>query len=174
MTAFSQNVFKITIIYSIIFLALPTVIGAGEIEKNGLKGITASIQGEQSDFLFPIWIGENFAVIPGISFVHWSDFARDVSFGIGIRGALKQGKSIPYLGARYTALIFDPLRRASSTDHIVNVNIGGEHFLNINFSFGVEAQLNAAISNGVSNRFYHNRGTTIYTSSAVMARFYFK
>jgi hypothetical protein len=174
MRAQSNSVLMAAVSTSIVFVFFFADALADDIQKNQTFGISASVQGGQLDILVPYWAGERFAVVPGFSFVHVSDVANDIGFGLGFRMALKDGDSFPYVGARIGALLFDPESGKSLTDLVMGPFIGGEHFIANRFSISVEAQISVARSNGDSARFGNPGGTNINTASAAMATFYFR
>jgi len=142
-------------------------------------GISALVQDSQFDILFPIPTSELIVVAPAVGFLYASEAGSDISFGLVGRFYLNNKVVRPFLGARAGLILFSPASEdgqtepESTTDYLVGFLAGGEYFLNESFSFGVEAQLNAAISDENSSRFGNPGGTNINTGAAVFATVYF-
>jgi hypothetical protein len=142
-------------------------------------GISALVQDSQFDILFPIPTSELIVVAPAVGFLYASEAGSDISFGLVGRFYLNNKVVRPFLGARAGLILFSPASEdgqtepESTTDYLVGFLAGGEYFLNEGFSFGIEAQLNAAISDENSIRFGNPGGTNINTGAAVFATVYF-
>jgi len=141
--------------------------------RAGMVGLSASWQSGQTDILFPIWASEKLVVTPSLSVVHVTDFATDVGFALAARVNRGSGEAVPYFGVRFGAIHRSPDEGQGLTDFLVGAMLGGECFLRDHFSVGVEAQLNAVISDEHSFRFGNPNGTNINTAAAVSATFYF-
>ena len=142
-------------------------------------GISALVQDSQFDILFPIPTSELIVVAPAVGFLYASEAGSDISFGLVGRFYLNNKVVRPFLRARAGLILFSPASEdgqtepESTTDYLVGFLAGGEYFLNEGFSFGIEAQLNAAISDENSIRFGNPGGTNINTGAAVFATVYF-
>ncbi len=136
-------------------------------------GISAAVQGQQKDFLVPIWFSDRFVLTPAFYFTSASDAYSDYGFGIAMRANLRTGKAVPYVGARIGGLFYSPSGGDTQSDVLLGPLVGGEYFLADHFSLGVEAQLNFALSGRRSQRFGDPDGTILNTATVVMATFYF-
>jgi hypothetical protein len=139
----------------------------------GMVGLSASWQSGQTDLLFPIWASEKLVLTPSLSVVHATDFATDVGVTLAVRINQGTGSAVPYFGVRCGVLHRSPDEGKSLTDYLVGGMLGGECFLRDHFSVGVEAQLNAYVSDEHSYRFGNPNGTNVNTAAAVIATFYF-
>lgn len=140
--------------------------------RDGALGIQASLQDNQTEIGLPIW-GSSFVVEPYISFASVSSVGKDLGAGALLRFNLRQGEAVPYFGFRLGVLYLSPEEGDSVTDFVLGPALGGEYFLSPNFSLGVEAQVNLAISDERSSRFGNPDGTNINTASMATATFYF-
>lgn len=137
-------------------------------------GISASIQQNQFDILFPIWTGGNNVIAPSIGAIYIEDSGTDLRLGLLDRIYFNTTKSLkPFLGLRAGVLFSLPDGGDNATDYIIGLLGGGEYFFSKNFSVGVEAQLNMSISDENSNRFGNPGGTNINTATAIFATIYF-
>ena len=161
------------LIFAALLSSAPTVSGQ-DVVQPGKIGLSAAIQSEQLDVLVPVWLSERFALVPAVGITHVSDAATDFGFGLGFRYALQTGKARPYIGARVGMLMLKPDSGDSKTDYIFGPAIGGEYFIDKQFSFGVEAQINMALSDKGSFRFGNPDGTNINTATMAVVTFYFK
>ena len=163
-----------TIVFALVLLTVAAAsASAQEYGRPGKFGLSAAVQAEQLDLLIPIWAGEKLVIVPAVSVQHVSDAATDFGFGLGLRYMFKEGKARPYLGFRAGILMLSPDVGDSRTDFILGPSLGGEYFLDEHFSFGVEAQVNMAISDKGSYRFGNPDGTNINTATTAMVTFYF-
>lgn len=143
-------------------------------ELQGSKfGISAALQTEQLDLLFPIWTSNSFVVVPSVSLAYASDVATDIGFGMALRYNLLKGDAVPYLGGRAGMFILSPNVGNSINDYVFGPFVGGEYFIDKHFSFSVEAQLNITKSDKNSLRFGNPDGTNFNTATLAMASFYF-
>lgn len=143
-------------------------------------GISASIQDGQYDILLPLVFSKSFVIAPAIGIASVSDAGTDIGLGVVTRFYLNDSKVKPFLGGRAGVMIFSPstqkgssLDPESTTDFVLGFLAGGEYFLDEGFSFGVEAQLNASVSDKNSSRFGNPDGFNINTGAAVFATVYF-
>jgi hypothetical protein len=143
--------------------------------SNVRVGVSAAFQGDQTDLMLPLRLGERIVLVPSVGFVSVSERLLDVGIGLGIRiNAGVNPKAVPYVGMRGAVLILDPDGDEESiTDYVFGFMFGGEYFLDHHFSLGVEAQLNVAKSNESSPRFANPDGTNINTAALAIATFYF-
>jgi len=143
-------------------------------------GISALVQDGQYDIMIPILLSTSAVIAPAIGIVGVSDAGTDIGLGVVTRFYLNDSKVKPFLGGRAGVMIFSPSESEdsnedseSTTDFILGFLAGGEYFLDEGFSFGVEAQLNASISDENSSRFGNPGGVNINTGAAVFATVYF-
>ena len=172
--------YYIILILSVSFLFGTESTFAQEKENSNSFGISALVQDSQFDILFPIYTSKLVVVAPAIGFLYASGAGSDISFGLVGRFYLNNKVVRSFLGGRAGAIFFSPASSdnggadpESTTDFLVGFLAGGEYFLNESFSFGVEAQLNASISDENSSRFGNPGGTNINTGAAVFATVYF-
>lgn len=143
-------------------------------DKGAKAGISAAVQGEQTDLLIPIRLSNRVVIVPAIYLSGGEDVFTDFGLGIALRCGQRTGKTMPYFGARFGVLIYDPSGAGDSqTDFLFGPLVGGEYFLDDHFSLGVEAQLNIAKSGKHSLRFNNPDGMSVNTATAVMATYYF-
>ena len=137
-------------------------------------GISASIQENQFDILFPIWTGVNNVIAPSIGAIYIEDSGTDLRLGLLDRIYFNATKTLkPFLGLRAGVLFSLPDGGDNAADYIIGLLGGGEYFFSKNFSVGVEAQLNMSISDENSSRFGNPGGTNINTATAIFATIYF-
>ena len=168
---FKKSIFLLVILFTIILPFSKTFS-----QKNNTQpkfGLTASLQDNQLDILIPIWINDKINISPGVSFIYIEDYKKDYSICLIPHFYLNRNKVSPYIGARAGVLISSPKFNNSTTDYILGLCSGGEYFIDEHFSFGVEAQLNASISDKNSNRFGNPGGMTINTGMAIFGTIYF-
>jgi len=140
---------------------------------HGKAGLSASLQSGQQDIAVPIWTSEKFMIMPMVSFVSVSDQGRDRWLGLALRFYRDEGRARHYVGLRGVLLAFNPKQGDSMTDYLVGPSVGGEYFLDAQFSLTVEGQVNVSISHENSPRFGNPDGTNINTATAVYGTFYF-
>lgn len=143
-------------------------------------GISALVQDGQFDIMLPIVLTKSVVIAPAIGLASVSDAGTDISLGFVGRFYLNDSKVKPFLGGRAGIMIFSPSKPKgssidpeSTTDFIFGFLAGGEYFLDEGFSFGVEAQLNASVSDKISSRFGNPGGVNVNTGAAVFATVYF-
>jgi hypothetical protein len=139
----------------------------------GDAGLAASIQGEQLDVAMPIWVSNSVVLAPAVGLVLAEDMGTSISLAAMGRFYFREGIARPYAGLRLGAFLTSPEEGESTTDILAGPMLGGEVFLQENFSVGVEAQLNFIFSDDMSLRFGNPGKMNISTGSAVMATFYF-
>jgi len=166
----------------LIFLLVTSTTYSQDTSKGNSFGISALVQDSQFDILFPIFLSESAVLAPAIGLIYASEVGSDISLGLVGRFYLNKKVVRPFLGGRAGAIFFNPASSdgddgasdpESTTDFLIGLLAGGEYFLNESFSFGVEAQLNATISDENSSRFGNPGGTNINTGAAVFATVYF-
>ncbi len=138
-------------------------------------GLSASFQGEQLDIGFPIWIGPKAVLAPAVSAVYVEGAGVDFGIGLAPRFFFKMDRLAPYLGGRAAFFLNAPSDEGaeSTKDFLFGLAFGGEFFLHRQLSFGVEAQLNATISDELSSRFGNPGGFSLNTATALFASIYF-
>lgn len=164
---------KICFILVILTLVINNISSAQETDTIPKYGLSASFQDSQFDIVIPFWISSTFKLSPAVSFISVSDAGRDYSIGFILNKYLKKSKVSPFIGLRGGLLIASPDQGDSVTDSVIGVSFGGEYFIDNFFSFGLEAQLNASISDNKSTRFGNPGGSIINTSMAIFGSIYF-
>jgi hypothetical protein len=172
---------KLALIIAVLILLSSSsqMFGQEDLNKKSF-GISALVQDGQYDIMIPILLSKSAVIAPAIGIVGVSDAGTDIGLGVVTRFYLNDSKVKPFLGGRAGVMIFSPSESEdsnedseSTTDFILGFLAGGEYFLDEGFSFGVEAQLNASISDENSSRFGNPGGVNINTGAAVFATVYF-
>lgn len=134
----------------------------------GTVGLSATLQGSQTNIEIPIWASDNIVIAPVVGIIHQDDSFS--SFNIGLSPRFYQTLNsdfATYIGAQgiiqYTSV--DGARDDENSDFLLGASGGGEYFLDEHFSLGVEGQLNFL--------FEENEDNSIYTAAAVVGTFYF-
>jgi hypothetical protein len=166
-----NKIFILVIILGLL-VNIPSIF-AQESDSQPEYGLTASFQDSQFDIIVPFWTSNTFKISPALGFVSVSDVGQDYNIGIILNKYLSRKKVSTYVGFRSGVLISSPKNGDSVTDAIFGFSFGGEYFIDNNFSFGIESQLNISLSNKKSNRFGNPDGTNINTGMAVFGSIYF-
>ncbi|MBI5470935.1 MAG: hypothetical protein HY961_01175, partial [Ignavibacteriae bacterium] len=69
-------------------------------DRAGKIGFTASVQSSQLDFLLPVWISNQFVVIPAVGFQISSEKASDWALGAAARYYVEKEDVLPFVGLR--------------------------------------------------------------------------
>jgi hypothetical protein len=138
------------------------------------KGLTAAIQNNQMDIMFPFWTAEKFVIAPAFSVLYVQDRGTDLAIGFVFKVYKSVKKISPYWGGRAGILILSPDDGNNTQDFLAGILIGGEYFLHPQFSFGIEAQINASFSDESSLRFNNPGGMILNTATAITANIYFE
>lgn len=155
-------------------LAVAGVVSAqSESLEHGTVGLSVAVQSADSSIRMPLWLSQNWVLTPGIAFAHATNLGTDFGVGLAIRRNLRPGRSTPYLGVAASALNLSPDGADGTLDFVAGILIGGESFLNESFSVGVEAQVNATVSDENSLRFGNPDGSTFNSATSLYAAFYF-
>ena len=157
----------------VIVVISPTTIFAQDTTDNSKFGLSASLQDNQFDIIIPYRYSKSIVFAPAFSFINIEDTGSDIGIGFIWRYYFKTKKVSPFLGTRFAALIASPDNGDSTTDYIFGISFGGEYFLDDNFSFGLETQLNAAKSDESSMRFNTPDLLKINTATSIFATIYF-
>jgi hypothetical protein len=167
-------------IISILFLISSIQMFSQEDLSEKSFGISALVQDGQFDILLPIVLKNTGVIAPAIGFASVSKAGMDIILGIVTRFYLNDSKVKPFLGGRAGVLFFSPSKPEGSSidpestkDFVFGFLAGGEYFLDEGFSFGVEAQLNASVSDKNSRRFGNPGGFNMNTATAIFATVYF-
>ena len=168
---------SIILFLMIIFIFTVKILGQETNDKKSF-GLSVSIQEAQYDIMLPICVSNSFVVAPAIGLASVSEGGTDIGLGIVTRFYLNNKTVRPFLGGRVGILVYNPssdgyYELSSTHDYIIGILAGGEYFMNEGFSIGVEAQLNASVSDENSSRFGNPGGVNINTGSAVFATVYF-
>ncbi|MEL7834447.1 hypothetical protein [Fodinibius sp. Rm-B-1B1-1] len=129
-------------------------------------GLTASIQGNQTNLQVPIWLNDNVTIAPVFGINHQQNNFTSINLGVAPRFYQDVGSDFAtYLGARGIIQRTSPEVGAEDSDFLLGATGGGEYFLGEHFSLGVEVQLNFLINDNGNDRFG--------TGAAVMGTYYF-
>lgn len=129
-------------------------------------GLTASIQGNQTNLQVPIWLNDNVTVAPVFGINHQQDSFTSINLGVVPRFYQNLASDFAtYIGARGILQRTSPEVGPEDSDFLLGATGGGEYFLGDRFSMGVEAQLNFLINDNGNDRFG--------TGAAVMGTYYF-
>lgn len=129
-------------------------------------GLTASLQGSQTNLQIPIWLNENVTIAPVFGINHQQDNFTSINLGVAPRFYQDFGSDFAtYLGARGISQRTSPEVGPEDSDFLLGATGGGEYFLGNHFSLGVEAQLNFLIND--------NGGDRLSTGAALMGTYYF-
>lgn len=129
-------------------------------------GLTASIQGNQTNLQVPIWLNDNVTIAPVFGINHQQDNFTSINLGVAPRFYQDMGSDFAaYLGARGILQRTSPEVGPEDSDFLLGATGGGEYFLSGHFSLGVEAQLNFLVNDNGSDR--------LSTGAAVMGTYYF-
>ncbi len=137
-------------------------------------GLSASIQSAQSFIVVPIFVGDRLVLAPGVALSYAEGTGTDLGLALGPKFYTEMGRIAPYLALRGAAFVALPSGGSSVIDWLFGIAFGGDYFVNPRFSFGVEAQLNATVSDNVSPRFGNPGGVNLDTAAAVNVTIYIK
>jgi hypothetical protein len=160
------------IFFAILFMNL-NINYAQEI-NHGSWGISAAVNGTETDIVFPIWTDNSNYIAPAIGLTSIGSVNTDLSAAVVFHHYIEFDSHFsPFYGFRGGAIFGMPKTGTSTTDGIAGLLAGGEYFFNEHFSMGVEAQLNFTFSDKNSGRFGNPGGTNINTGTLVYASVYF-
>ena len=155
------------------FILLFTIVLAAQERPNSGMGISASYQTSQLSIVLPFWMDELTVIAPSFGFNSVEDSGQDYQLGIAYKKFLNKEKASPFLGAHFGAAIYNPESSDSITDLVYGISAGGEYFVDRNFSFGIEGQLNGSISDKKSGRFGAIDKLILNTATVIYATIYF-
>ncbi len=142
--------------------------------SHGSWGISAAVNGTETDIVFPIWTDNTNYIAPAIGLTSIGSINTDISAGVVFHHYIEFNSHFsPFYGLRGGAIFGMPKTGTGTTDGIAGILAGGEYFFNKHFSIGVEAQLNFTFSDKNSARFGNPGGTNINTGTLVYASVYF-
>ncbi len=157
----------ITKIFSIgiaLFFASSAVFAQNQ--PTGNIGLTASLQGGQTNLQVPIWVADNVAVAPIFGLNYQQDNFTTINIGVTPRFYQNLDNNFgSYIGARGIIQHTSPEVGDNDTDIVIGPTGGGQYFFSEHFSIGVEGQLNFLLNDNGSNR--------ISTGAAIMGTYYF-
>lgn len=160
-----KNVTKLFSICFAIFLITTTVFAQNKPADSNF-GLTASLQGNQTNLQVPIWLNDNVTIAPVFGVNYQQDNFTSINLGVAPRFYQDMGSDFAtYLGARGVLQRTSPEIGPEDSDFLLGATGGGEYFLGNHFSLGVEAQLNFLIND--------NGGDRLSTAAAVMGTYYF-
>lgn len=134
--------------------------------STGTVGLTASLQGNQTNIKFPVWATENIVVAPVLGLNHRAESFTSLNIGVSPRYYNKLGSDFAsYIGALAILQRTSPELGANDTDFLLGAAGGGEFFADEHFSFGIEGQLNYL--------FNDNDNDALSTGAAITGTYYF-
>lgn len=143
-------------------------------DDNRTFGFTASLQTDQLDFLVPIWVSEQMTIAPTVSVVSAKEVGSDITIGVQPKFyTSKPEKAALFIAVKGGVVIGIPDEGDNIYDFIAGAGVGGEYFLDKNFSFGIELQGNFTISDEGSFRFGNPGNVNFNTATAITASIYF-
>ena len=163
-------------VLTLIIMSLSTTLFSQDSTRVGISG---TIQGNQYGILVPIFITENFALVPAIEIIYAESVGLDLGIAIAPRYYIKKSKLSPYCGLKLGIIMNEPLSESKETSNSTAVDLlgglafGAEYFLSNNLSFGIELQGNITKSGKNSNRFGNPDGININTGTMLFATIYF-
>lgn len=129
-------------------------------------GLSASLQGNQTNLSLPIWVTEDVVVAPVIGLVHEQDNFTTINLGVTPRFYRSLGNNFAsYIGVQGILQYNSPEVGDDLTNFLIGATGGGEYFLDEHFSLGVEGQLNFLIRDSIENR--------LSTGAAITGTYYF-
>jgi len=142
------------------------------------KGLSANLQNSQFGITVPVWLGSNFALVPGVDVKFAETVGTDFSVGLAGRYYLKNEKLCPYFAFRGGTAIYipsseNPTGTETQVDFFTGLAFGLEYFLTDNLSVGIEAQGNLTQSDEKSLRFGNPDGLNFNTGTMISATIYF-
>ena len=134
--------------------------------ENGAWGLTASIQGSQTNLQVPIWVTDDIVIAPVFGLNHQDNTFTRINLGVTPRFYQDMGSNFAsYIGARVLLQRTSPDVGPDDNDFLLGATGGGEYFLSQHFSLGVEGQLNFL--------FNDNGNNGISTGAAIQGTYYF-
>ncbi|MEL7363528.1 MAG: hypothetical protein AAFN13_15740 [Bacteroidota bacterium] len=157
------------------FLIPATVFAQDTDHERPHLGLSGIVQGADLAVGLPVWVGPTLKLEPLVAVSYGSDIGTDLGVGLVARSYFSPKGTAGYVGARLVGFFAfpDSGELEDTGDFLIGAVLGGEHFLHKQFSLGVEAQLNLAISADQSARFGNPGGSVVNTGTAVYATFYF-
>ena len=171
--SFFKALFPLVLVVGVVTAGVQSTAQAQDEAPVRTIGISASIQSDQSDLLFPIWINPSFVLAPAVSVLHQGGVKDEIGLGAALRAYLRPGQTRPYLAGRFGYHHVKVEKGDGTSDYLFGPALGGEYFFHDHFSLGVEAQLNIVVSGEGSYWVGNPDATTINTATAAMASFYF-
>lgn len=136
------------------------------IPEQGTVGLSASLQGNQTNLMVPIWTSEDLVIAPLLGIVHEADNFTTINLGVKPRFYQSMGSNFAsFLGLQGILQYTSPIVGDDVTDFLIGANGGGEYFLDSHFSLGVEGQLNLLLRDSDNNR--------VSTGVAITGSYYF-
>lgn len=163
---------KIFVIFILLFTA---DLGLAQENYGDSKiGLSANLQGSQTNILIPIRTGSVFLIAPSIGVAFAENTGTDTEFGLSTRFYLNTNRVSPFFGIGFGALIFFPESSSvTPADFYLNFRFGGEYFISEKFSTGISSGLLIVFSDKKSNRFNHPGAIDFTTFTAVFVTVYF-
>lgn len=166
---------KLLLIIAISTLFVNLSFAQSDEENHNRKfGFTASLQFDQLDFLVPFWITDKLTVAPSLSVVSAQEIGSDITIGVQPKLYLSEPeKAALFVAARGGVIIGMPSEGDNIYDFLVGAGLGGEYFLDQNFSLSIELQGNFTISDEGSIRFGNSGNLNFNTATVISASIYF-
>ena len=161
-----KTIAKALLLVTIITFAATDALAQDQKPGNGAWGLTASIQGSQTNLQAPIWVSDDIVIAPVFGLNHRDNSFTTINLGITPRFYQDVGDNFgSYIGARALLQRTSPDVGPDDNDFLLGATGGGEYFPSNHFSFGVEAQLNFL--------FNDNGNNGISTGAAIQGTYYF-
>lgn len=151
---------------SVVLFFVASVSFAQNRPATGKVGLTASLQGGQTNLQLPIWVTDNVSIAPVFGINYQQDNFTSLNIGVHPRFFQDLGNDFgSYIGARGIVRYTSPEIGSDDTDIVIGPTGGGKYFFSEHFSAGVEGQFNFLVNDNGSN--------SITTGAAIMGTYYF-
>ena len=150
----------------VLFSSLSSMYAQGEMTRK--FGLTGSVQGGQTTILVPLWLGDKLTLAPGVSLIWVDGGTTNIGLQVTPRLYFDMNRIAPYITGTVGVRLNMPNAGGDTTDLMLALGLGGEYFINPKFSFGVEALLNAFMTDISGANIL-----SINTATAVNANVYF-
>lgn len=159
----------------LILITVLTITDLSAKDEKSSKSIAlgASFQGLQTDILCQFWLTDNATAGPFIRYIYAENIASELGIGMFGKIYFYKQKVAPFFGWQLGIIEGIPKTGDNTTDILLGLGIGGDYFIDGNFSVGIQASLNIVKSDKNSTRFGNPGGININTSSALTAFIYF-
>lgn len=160
------------LIIATIFLV--SIFGLSAKENNDKSiALGASFQGSQTDILCQFWLTDNATIGPFLRYIYAEDIASELGIGLFGKIYFYKQKVAPFFGWQLGLIEGMPETGDNTSDILLGLGIGGDYFIDSNFSVGIQASLNIVKSDNNSSRFGNPGKLNINTSTSLNAFIYF-